>query len=63
MTPEGIKRWTRGVRDSMILGTGTFILFYETLVPPAPSPVLVGAGLVLVGIPPALALDLWREKG
>lgn len=43
-------------RDLILSTLGIFMLVHETL-SGSPQPLIVGAGLVLLGLPPALRLD------
>jgi len=62
--PEIVRAWIRILRDVAIVAVATFILVHETITSRDPNPTLVGAGLVLLGIPPALRADEWlRRKG
>ena len=49
------------VRDVLICVLGIFMLVHETL-SPSPREVIVGAALVLLGVPVALRLDEQRRK-
>lgn len=49
------------VRDIWIVAIASFILIYETVEIPTPSELLVGAALVLLGLPAAIRLD--ERKG
>lgn len=62
--PEIVRAWIRILRDLAIVAIAAFILIHETVTSRDPNPTLVGAGLVLLGIPPALRADEWiRRKG
>jgi hypothetical protein len=51
------------LRDVAIVAVAGFMLIYETIATASPSPYLIGAGLTLLGIPPALRFDeLFRPK-
>lgn len=54
-----IARWSRVLRDFAIVLVGIFILVHETLTVREPNPLLIGAGLVLLGVPPSLRADEW----
>ena len=60
--PEIVRAWIRIVRDLVIVAVATFILVHETVTSRDPNPTLVGAGLVLLGIPPALRADEWLRR-
>lgn len=55
--PEIVRAWIRIVRDTLIVIIGGFMLIWQTVIAAEPNPLLVGAGLVLLGLPPALRLD------
>jgi len=55
--PRLAREWVRIFRDVAIVCTASFMLVFETVVVQAPNPYIVGAGLTLLGIPPALRLD------
>lgn len=54
--------WMRIVRDTVIVVVGTFMLVFETVFVPSPNAYVIGAGLVALGLPPALRLDM-RTSG
>lgn len=60
--PEAVRAWTRILRDFAIVIVGVFILIHETLTTQTPNPLLIGAGLVLLGLPPALRADEWLRS-
>jgi hypothetical protein len=62
MTPEAVRAWQYIFRDLVITLLAAFILTYETVFVRSPSPYLIGAGLTLLGIPPALRLDEVRRR-
>lgn len=62
MDPEIASAWGRILRDVAIVIVGVFILLHETLQSGAPDPALIGAGLVLLGVPPALRADEWLNR-
>lgn len=62
VNPDAVSAWGRIVRDVAIVLVGVFILLHETVSGGPPDPVLIGAGLVLLGVPPALRLDALRDK-
>ena len=61
MTPTAVRQWQGIVRDFVCLTVGASILIFETL-KRSPDPLMVGAGLTLVGIPPVLRLDRSRSE-
>ena len=66
MTPEDVRAWGRVLRDLAIVVIGVFILLHEELSRRAPNPYLIAAGLVALGLPPALRADEWlggRKNG
>lgn len=60
---EAIRAWQRIARDTLIVGIGAFMLLYETVGARIPDPYLIGAGLVALGVPPALRFDERRRNG
>lgn len=60
---EAIRSWQRIARDALIVVVGGFILIYETVAAAVPNPYLIGAGLVAIGVPPALRYDERRRNG
>jgi hypothetical protein len=62
VTPEAAKAWQAIFRDTVITVLAAFMLIYETVVAKDPNAYVIGAGLTLLGIPPALRLDTWRRK-
>ena len=64
MDPEIARAWTRIFRDFALVFLGVFMLVHETVTSRAPNPYLIAAGLVLLGVPPALRADQWlRNRG
>lgn len=57
MDPSAIRQWQKIFRDFAIVAIGSFMCIYETVAVPNPSEVIVGGGLLLLGLPPALRLD------
>lgn len=55
----------RTVRDFAAVAVGVFMLVWQTVFTTTPNPLLIGAGLVLLGLPPALRVDQFisRENG
>ena len=47
------------IRDFAIVIVGVFILLHEELSRGSPNPYLIAAGLVALGLPPALRADEW----
>lgn len=62
MTPERIDEWVTIFRDVVIVFLATFMLVYETAFAGEVNPYIVGAGLTLAGVPPALRLDGRRKS-
>lgn len=54
--------WLRIFRDFVVVLLACFILIYETVRVPSPSPELLAVALVLLGLPPVLRLDEKRRK-
>ena len=62
MTPEALRQWQAIFRDTVITVLAAFMLVFETVFADSPNAYIIGAGLTLLGIPPALRLDTWRRK-
>ena len=62
MTPENLDQWLDIFRDTVIVVLATFMLVYETVFADNINPCIVGAGLTLAGVPPALRLDTRRGR-
>lgn len=60
---EAIRSWQRILRDLVIVVVGAFMLVYETVAAEVPNPYIIGAGLVTLGVPPALRYDERRRTG
>jgi hypothetical protein len=58
--PDVLRAWQTIFRDFVIVLLAAFMLIYET-VWVTPNAYIVGAGLTLLGIPPALRLDRRRR--
>ncbi len=61
MDPDVLAAWTSILRDFVIVFLAAFMLVYET-VWVTPNAYIVGAGLALLGVPPALRLDSRRRE-
>lgn len=61
MTAEQWRVWQTIFRDVTITLVAAFMLIFETVVSHDPNAYIVGAGLTLLGIPPALRLDRKRR--
>lgn len=62
MTPEALSAWVPIIRDLAIVLVATFMLIYEVVVKTDPNPYVIGAGLTLLGVPPALRVDTKRRQ-
>ncbi len=60
MDPDAVAAWQAILRDLLIVLLGIFMLVYETVFV-VPNAYIVGAGLTLLGVPPALRLDRRRR--
>lgn len=49
------------VRDLAIVAVALFMLVHETTFSVSPNPYVIGAGLTLLGVPPALRIDRRRR--
>lgn len=63
MDPDTLRTWQGVIRDLVIVALGAFVLIYETIGAREPNPYLIGAGLVLLGVPPALRTDEKLRRG
>jgi hypothetical protein len=52
-----VRAWARIARDVVITVLGAFILIWQTVFAVSTNPLLVGAGLLLLGLPPAFRVD------
>jgi hypothetical protein len=55
--PEEFRQWQAVFRDVLIVLIGAFMLLFETVRAPEPNPYVIGAGLIALGVPPALRTD------
>jgi hypothetical protein len=62
VTPDQVRAWQAIFRDVVITVLAAFMLTYETVGTDSPNVYVIGAGLTLLGIPPALRLDSMRRK-
>ncbi len=62
MTPAAANEWIKILRDLATVALASFILVHETVAARSPNWELIGAGLTLLGIPPALRADEMRRK-
>lgn len=60
--PEIVDSWVAIFRDITIVLLATFMLVFETVFAHEVSPYIVGAGLTLAGVPPALRADTYRRR-
>lgn len=63
MNAEQVRAWQGIFRDVVITLVAAFMLIFETVVAASPNVYIIGAGLTMLGIPPALRLDSLRKKG
>lgn len=56
-SPKVVREWVKIFRDVAIVVTASFMLVFETVFVASPNAYVIGAGLTLFGIPPALRLD------
>lgn len=57
-----MRAWQGIFRDALMTVLAAFMLIFETVFADIPNPVIIGAGLTLLGIPAALRLDSLRRK-
>lgn len=62
MDPDALKAWQSIFRDVVITILASFMLVFETVFAHEPNAYIIGAGLTLLGIPPALRLDRTRRR-
>jgi hypothetical protein len=62
LNPDAVNAWLSILRDVVITMVAAFMLIYETVVKATPNPYIIGAGLTLLGVPPAIRLDRLRRK-
>lgn len=62
LRPEALADWVTVFRDLVMVVLAAFILSYETVLIDNPNPLLIGAGLSLLGVPAALRVDASRRK-
>lgn len=63
MTPEVVREWVKIGVSIVSASVGVFMLVHETIAAHGePNLSLIGAGLALLGIPPALHFDGRRRK-
>ncbi len=56
-TPEVVGQWQRIINGLISESVGAFMLIWQTVFASQPSALLVGAGLLAIGVPPALGID------
>ncbi len=63
-SPEVASQWQKVLGSTVSLVVGGFMLIWETVYAGAPSPLLVGAGLLALGVPVTLPIDaMLRRRG
>lgn len=64
LDPSAARAWLRILRDFSTIAVGTFILLWQTVFVTFPNPLLIGAGLLALGLPPALRLEdvFWNSR-
>ena len=62
LTPEKARAWQRILRDAGNTLIGWFLLVWQTVWASEPNYLIVGAGVVLVGLAPALRADQWLRS-
>ncbi len=63
MSPESVRSWLRIMAEFAAVAVAAFILVHETLSSGVPDATLIGAGLLLLGLPPAFRADEWWKRG
>jgi hypothetical protein len=61
LNPDAVNAWLTILRDIVITLVAAFMLIYDTVVKTTPNPYIIGGGLTLLGVPPALRLDRLRR--
>jgi len=61
LNPDAVTAWLSILRDIVITLVAAFMLIYDTVVKATPNPYIIGGGLTLLGVPPALRLDSLRR--
>lgn len=56
-SPEIAREWQRIVGSAVAVVVGAFMLIWQTVFAAQPNALLVGAGLLALGVPPALRVD------
>ncbi len=54
---DAVQAWQRIFRDVVAVTVGAFMLVWQTVFAVTPNALLIGAGLVALGLPPALRID------
>jgi len=57
LDPKEVSAWERIIRDAVVVVVGAFMLLYETVFVTTPNALIIGAGLLALGLPPALRVD------
>ena len=63
MTPDIAQAWIRVIRDLALVLLGVYILLYEVHREGDVRETLIGAALILFGLPAALRTDEWLRNG
>ncbi len=56
-TPEIALQWMRIFVSLLAAGVGAFMLVWQTVFVMTPNAMIIGAGLLALGVPPALRID------
>lgn len=62
LDPGAVAEWQRIGRDITITVVAAFMLIFETVFRTEPNAYVLGAGLAMLGVPPALRLDQARRS-
>ncbi len=60
-TPQDVEQWVRIGRDALVAVVATFMLIYATIWQRPPDEFVIGAGLALFGLIPAMRYDERRR--
>lgn len=57
LSPESVQVWIRIGLSTILFFVGVGLLIWEAAFVPTPNALIVGAGLLAVGLPPAFRID------
>jgi hypothetical protein len=62
VSPDQFRAWQGIFRDIVITVLAAFMLVWQCVFAAAPNIYIIGAGVTLLGVPPALRLDSLRRR-